>query len=224
MTLTRLQQIAGGSVPIAIRPSEGAPETRIAEVGSEKVRACVELVEQALGNKRRVVIFARFRDEIRRLTGAFPHHYRDTEGRCFYCHKPIRAALHLKPSKDSYVGVIMGGVDADKRDELITRLNSGSVKVLIIQIQAGSESVDLTAASVAIFFSTGYSLREFLQARGRIYRHGQKQRVNEYFLQVKRSIDEPIFKALNNKQSIARKVTRLGYAKSLISGRRNAKQ
>lgn len=221
--LTRLQQIAGGAVPVKVAsPTSTVDESRMAVVGSEKLRVAVEKTEDALAAGERVVIFCRFLNEIARLTGAFPHHYMPYESGCLYCNKPERS--HLGPLAESYVATISGSVNVDKREAYIKAFHKGTIKVLIVQIRTGSESIDLTAASVVIFYSTDYSLGEFLQARDRIHRHGQKRKVTEYFLQATDSIDEDIFGALLAKQAIARKVTNLNYAKELIAGRPSRKR
>jgi len=223
--LTRLQQIAGGALPVTVEStSDGPDEVRIAHLGDEKLNAAVELTQIALSENRSVVIFARFIDEVRRLQGAFPHHFADNDGICFFCHKKQAARGHLPPFKESFVGRISGNVAPNKRQAIIDALNRGDKKVLIVQIQSGNEAIDLTAASVAIFYSTGYSLREFTQARARLYRHGQKRRINEYFLQVVDSIDEDILEDLMSKRDVARSVTRLNYARELISGRKKRRR
>lgn len=218
-TLIRLQQIVCGSLPMRLEDTDAVREPLVTvDIGDEKLRAAVELTQSALDGDERVVIFTRFKRDIARLQGAFPHHYRDVEGHCVYCKGKVGARLHLQPRKESYVGIVDGDVPIAKREQNIAALNSGKLKVLLVQIQTGSVGIDLTGASVAIFYSVSYNLGEFLQARDRIYRHGQKKSVIEYLLQAEDSIDEVIFAALMGKLDIARQVTSLDYARGLLGG------
>lgn len=222
-TLIRLQQIAGGAVPVLLPGSGGDPDrTVLTTVGDEKVRVANDLIADALAADKQVVVFCRFTDEIRRLYGSMPHHYKDDGESCFYCGKAVRSSLHLKPMQTAWVDTMSGNPkisgSKERRERVKKDFAAGKIKVLIMQISLGVGMNELVAASVAIFYSTGYSLIDFEQARDRLYRDGQKKRVTEYFLQAERTVDQPIYTALDSKQQVARKVTSLSYAKGLISG------
>jgi len=162
-------------------------KTTIADVGDDKLRTALELTKDAVDSGEKVVIFCRYIHDIMRLKEALPK-----------------------------AGIISGSVDALRREKVLATLTSGKVKVLLVQISTGALGIDLTAASVSIFYSTGYSLGEFEQARARLHRHGQTKRVVEYHLQAENTVDEKIFQALTDKQQIARKVVSLDYAKGLL--------
>lgn len=161
---------------------------RIVDVGDDKLKTAVDLTHDAVASGEKVVIFCRFIHDIKRLKLALPK-----------------------------AGILSGSVKADQREKVLDRLRDGKIKVLLVQIATGALGIDLTAASVSIFYSTGYSLGEFEQARARVHRHGQTKKVVEYHLQAVDSVDEKIFQALNNKQQIARKVVSLDYARGLLS-------
>ncbi len=222
-TLIRLQQLANGFVPVTVDADGDTPEqTRITDVGDDKLRTTVSLVEDALAAKKQVVIFVKFIHDMERLIGSMPHHYRLSGGvGCLYCGRNASKG-HLAPAKESIVGTISGNVGISgpiaRRDATIAAFQKGKLKVLIVQAATGSLSIDLTAAEIAIFYSTGYSLKEFSQARGRVYRHGQTKHVVEYLLQVENSIDETIYAALARKQDVSRRVSSIKFAKAIISG------
>lgn len=162
-------------------------ETIIQDVSDEKLRTALDLTKDATDSGEKVVIFCRYIHDLKRLKDALPK-----------------------------AGVISGAVDAPRRDRILARLADGKLSVLLVQISTGSLGIDLTAASVGIFYSTGYSLGEFEQARARLHRHGQTKRVVEYHLQAEKTVDEKIFQALTNKQQIARRVVSLDYARGLL--------
>lgn len=71
--------------------------------------------------------------------------------------------------------VIDGSVSVNKRTDIITRFqNSPVTKVLIIQPQAASHGLTLTAADTIIWYAPVTSVETYLQANARIDRPGQK--------------------------------------------------
>ena len=74
--------------------------------------------------------------------------------------------------------------------------------LLGVQIQAGSEGIDLTETRTVIFYSTNSSLKDYTQALGRADRPGQTQRVMNYHLIAANTIDEDIYKAFKEKRNI----------------------
>lgn len=75
--------------------------------------------------------------------------------------------------------------------------------VLVVQIQSGSESLDFTKAAATVFYSLIYSYGQYEQALGRTSRANQERRsVAYYYLIIKDSIDEKIWKALQNKKDL----------------------
>lgn len=89
--------------------------------------------------------------------------------------------------------------------------------VLIVQIQAGAEGLNMTMASTAIYFSLPHSLAVYEQSKARLYRPGQVNPVTFIHLVVKNTIDEHIYKALVNKKNLIEDIQKgkvdLGYLK-----------
>lgn len=72
-------------------------------------------------------------------------------------------------------GVINGQVSVNKRSELVTQFqNNPEPHVLIIQPQAASHGLTLTAANTIIWYAPVTSVETYLQANARINRPGQK--------------------------------------------------
>jgi SNF2 family DNA or RNA helicase len=72
-------------------------------------------------------------------------------------------------------GVINGQVSVNKRSELIKQFQENpDPYVLIIQPQAASHGLTLTAANTVIWYAPVTSVETYLQANARINRPGQK--------------------------------------------------
>lgn len=178
-SILRLQQITSGFV--------ATEDNQIIYTSSEKVKACDDLVEDALANNQQVVVFCRFVKDIERLSAVLRQ----------------SATIH-------------GSIPQKEREARIQAFQRGDIKVLICQIQVASLGIDLTASNIGIFFSTGFSLTDFLQSRDRIHRHGQTRKVTYYHLIAERSVDEKVYQALQDKVNIASQVVRLDYASTLF--------
>lgn len=153
------------------------------DIGSELVTACIEQVQELLEADEKVVIFCRFRRDVARLSEALDK---------------------LGIDRD----ILIGGM-ADKEREKIIPLGRWAAKspVLVSQIQAGSVGLNFSEASSAIFYSTGYNLVDFQQARDRLQGSDQKDSVGYYFflatLDGKHSVDNQIYKVLDSGQDFA---------------------
>lgn len=78
--------------------------------------------------------------------------------------------------------------------------------VLIVQIQAGAEGIDLTKASRGVYYSLPYSLALYEQSLARLYRPGQTKDVQFTYLLAEDTIDESIYACLQNKKDLITEV------------------
>jgi SNF2 family DNA or RNA helicase len=156
-------------------------------MSGEKVQACKEITEDALAGGHQVVVFCRFLKDISRLAESLPQS-----------------------------ATISGSVPQQERARRLKAFQEGTIKVLICQIQVASLGIDLTASDIGIFYSTGFSLADFLQSRDRLHRHGQTKKVTYYHLVGEKTVDESVYQALQSKQQIASKVVNLDYARKLL--------
>jgi SNF2 family DNA or RNA helicase len=74
--------------------------------------------------------------------------------------------------------------------------------VIGVQIQAGSEGVDLTKAHHAIYYSIPHSLAQYRQSMARLYRPGQEHQVSFYHLVAEDTVEENMYSSLERKEDI----------------------
>lgn len=74
--------------------------------------------------------------------------------------------------------------------------------VIGVQIQAGSEGVDMTKANHAVYFSTPHSLAMYNQSKARLYRPGQTRPVSFCHIIAEDTIDEALYRTLLRKEDI----------------------
>jgi len=80
--------------------------------------------------------------------------------------------------------IIQGAVSAPKRSDIINRFQSSEhPRVLVIQPQAASHGITLTAADTVVFWSPVMSVETYLQCVARIDRVGQKNNMTVVHLQ-----------------------------------------
>ena len=88
------------------------------------------------------------------------------------------------------------------RENGLSDWQAGNGVVLGVQLQAGSEGIDLTRAAVAVFFSPSHSLLDNEQARGRVHRPGQRRSTTFVSLIAEASIDRAIQAATEAKRDL----------------------
>ena len=88
-----------------------------------------------------------------------------------------------------------------RRDE-IARWQAGEAQVLAVQIDSGGEGVDLTRARYSIFYSTGFKLGKYEQAKARTHRPGQEKPVTHIHLVAKNTVDVKIMRALEKRAEV----------------------
>ena len=95
--------------------------------------------------------------------------------------------------------VINGDVSASNRADIINRFQSNeNPRVLVIQPQAASHGVTLTAADTVVFWSPVMSVETYLQCIARIDRVGQKNSMTVVHLQGS-DVEKKIYDMLENK-------------------------
>jgi len=172
--LLRLAQIAGGFVQ-----PDGASKPE--SISTAKLSTLEEVVADLLDNGKKVVIFARFREEI----------------------KAIRE-LAAKLTGDEGYRLIWGDTPQEDRGTFVEDFQSDpEVKIFIAQIQTAGLGITLTAADTAIFYSFDYSYANYEQAKARIHRIGQKNTCTYLHLIARGTVDETIMDALAFKKNLA---------------------
>ena len=163
----------------------------IIDIGHEKLDQALDLISDAIAPQQQVVVFVSAHHDIDRIKAALP--------------------------KTTKYGVYAGGRYTKTREKDRNVFSRGKLNILIVEISAGSESIDLSAASIGIFYSLNHSLKDYAQARDRLHRIGQVNRVTYYILLGTRTVEMKMFDGLGNKQDIASKVSSLDYAKRILT-------
>jgi SNF2 family DNA or RNA helicase len=149
----------------------------IEEFDYAKLEALTELVED-MPTDEPVVVFCRFRHDLARIA---------------------QVADDLKRPYAELSG--------SRRDALDDRgCLAPGVKLAGVQIASGGLGIDLTAARYAIYYNLSYSLTEFDQSIARLHRPGQTRPVHYYHLIAEGTIDEAVYKALNERREIVEAV------------------
>lgn len=114
---------------------------------------------------------------------------------CIFKHdlEAIRRAARANDRKDFELSGAENTLDDWKKSE-------GGV--IAVQIQAGSEGVDMTKANHAVYFSMPHSLAMYEQSKARLYRPGQTRPVSFMHLIAENTIDESLYRSLVRKKDI----------------------
>jgi SNF2 family DNA or RNA helicase len=140
-----------------------------------KAALLAELLED-VGPAEKAVVFCRFRhdlDAVRRVAETLDRGCGEISGRY-----------------NDYKAWKAGHFDAKPCD------------TLAVQIQSGSLGIDLTEARYCVFYSLGFSLGDYLQARKRVHRPGQTRAVHYYHLLARGTIDETVLGAIRRKERL----------------------
>lgn len=112
------------------------------------------------------------------------------------------------------VGAALGrqSLELSGRRNELREWQSGTAPLLAVQVQSGGVGIDLTRARYCVFYSLGFSLGDYLQARKRTHRPGQTQNVTYLHLIATDTIDAQIYTALENREEIVETILQRGLA------------
>jgi superfamily II DNA or RNA helicase len=143
---------------------------------SAKLQALVDMVEQQLGQGRRILVFSQF-----------------------------TTMLGLISQRLDQLGVryaLLTGATVD-RDAAVDVFQSGRADVFLISLKAGGTGLNLTRADTVIHYDPWWNPAAQSQATDRAYRIGQTQPVFVYRLIVAGSVEERMMRLQQRKQSLA---------------------
>jgi SNF2 family DNA or RNA helicase len=184
-------------------PEDPEEETVTKEIGREKLDALIEWLSRLSPQPDRLLIWCRFRPEIERTAAAF-------DG--------------SKPWLDRKAFMLYGQQSKADRAAAIAALNPDipvdEPVVVVGQPAAGGAGLNLSGASIAINMSEDFSLRIYLQKRGRIDRPGQRNPIRYVDVVAtgpkgQRTINHHVLAALRSKEDIA-KWTQATWCKKLM--------
>jgi SNF2 family DNA or RNA helicase len=164
-------------------------------------------------------LFAEVLDEVgcSRDTGAEP------EPVIVFCR--FRSDLDAAAEVAREKGLTYGEVSGRSKTGLTADSEMADYDVVGVQIQSGGTGVDLTRARVGIWFSLGYSLSDYDQARKRMDRPGQTRSVTFVHLLAQDTADADVYAALDGRRSVIHGVmeaheidaTTLGFREEIVS-------
>jgi SNF2 family DNA or RNA helicase len=166
--LLRCQQLLGGTAVDSNGQKIVVPENKTKEI--------LEVLDEIGDRKVKVLIWARFVDEITRLTEVL--------------------------NKAGYrAEAVYGAVKVADRQGIIDRFNEGNVEVIVAQQQTIGFGVNITGASVVIYYSNDWSLANRQQSESRAHRHGNvNEKITIIDLISKGTLETAIVKALESKK------------------------
>ena len=91
--------------------------------------------------------------------------------------------------------------DGDKH-ELPSKENWGDVhnSITLSHYKSGSTGVEMTYATLVVYFSPTYSFADYVQSIGRVYRNGQTQKTTFYNFRTPNTIEEEVYNCISNKR------------------------
>jgi SNF2 family DNA or RNA helicase len=167
--LLRMQQVLSGHTK--------SDSGEIIEVKDNRLDELMGCLEESDG---KVIIWSRFRYDIKRIT----------------------AALIKKYGPGSTV-TYFGDTSDDDRVAAIERFQNGDARFFIGNPQTGGYGITLTAATTVIYYANSFDLAVRMQSEDRAHRIGQTKHVTYIDLIAEGTIDEQIVKSLRAKMDIA---------------------
>lgn len=143
---------------------------------STKAARLIEILNEALDDKRKVLVFSFYLDTINKL--------KEYLG-------------------DRALPVINGSVDPDERQNIIDKFDQAEAgSVLLVQISSGGTGLNIQSASVVILCEPQLKPSIEAQAIARSHRMGQSRTVLVYRLLAENTIDERMMRLLTKKQEL----------------------
>jgi SNF2 family DNA or RNA helicase len=142
------------------------------EISTAKRAALADILDDLRGE--RVAVFCRFKSDL----------------------AAVRSAA-------TTAGLNYGEISGDTKDGLDHHaLMRSDLDIVGVQVQSGGVGIDLTRASVGIFYSLTYSLGDYEQCKGRLHRPGQTRHTHFLHLVAAGTIDAKIMQALEDKRDV----------------------
>ena len=104
-------------------------------------------------------------------------------------------------SKIAGVSELHGRISPKNRENHLNDFWSGKNRFLIAHPHSAAHGLTLTNCHISVFFSLDYSMEGYSQARGRIYRKGQKNNCIYFHLLAQNSIDQDVLRIVQRKET-----------------------
>lgn len=177
--MTRYQQVVGGFFPYDTNDGH-----KIKPIGGSnpKLDALLKFLCTEPLPEEKVIIWARFKDEANLIIDQLSSYF----------------------GEDSVV-TYRGGMQTEERAESLHRFRDDvSARYMVANQQSGARGIDLSTATIHVFYSNTFSLDDRLQAEMRTHGSNQKSTSVLYVdLVANHKIDKMIIEALQSKKSLA---------------------
>lgn len=148
---------------------------------SGKLEALDEIIEEAINNNRRILIFSQFTTMLEKIK-------------------------NMLISNNVQYLYLDGSTPTIERGELVRDFNRGVGDVFLISLKAGGTGLNLTSADMVIHYDPWWNPAVEDQATDRAHRIGQKNKVQVIKLITKGTIEEKIFQLQEKKKEMIDKV------------------
>lgn len=163
---------------------------KILDIDTSRLDALDDLLVDAVPAAKRVVVF------------------------CHFTHDVERVAEMAR--KHAPVWTLSGATPKSQRPAVVREWSQSESGIIVCQISVSSLGIDLTAAHVAVYYSFDYSLINWVQCHGRLHRHGQTNKVTNYYFSVRGTVDQKVETALRNKEDLTKSVLDRSSARQLL--------
>jgi SNF2 family DNA or RNA helicase len=171
--MVNLIRLAQAADGFAVNHDTRLPRTIAKDGVPEKARALADILED-LDQREPVVVFARFRHDLDHI-----EQVAERSGRRY------------------------GELSGVRRDGLTSNSKmSADIDVMGVQIQAGGVGIDLSRARIAVYYSVGFALGDYLQSRKRVHRPGQTRHTTYLHLLARDTVDHAVYGALRHRQDV----------------------
>jgi SNF2 family DNA or RNA helicase len=153
-------------------------QKNIHQLSTAKLNVAADLLEDLTSDGQRVVVFARFIPEVLALTD-------------------IGERLGVR----TYT--LYGATRREDRDNIRRDFQTKKAPAIFVaQISTGGLGITLHAAHEVLYYSTTYSLEDWIQSADRVHRIGQTEKVTYRTLIAEGTVEEDIYAALRAKKRI----------------------
>lgn len=152
---------------------------------SGKLEQLMEMIENALENKRRLLVFSQFTSML----------------------QMIREELERGNTSYFYLD---GQTPSRERVEMAERFNHGEKDLFLISLKAGGTGLNLTGADTVILYDLWWNPAIEEQAAGRAHRMGQKNSVQVMRLIARGTIEEKMYEMQQKKKELFEQVLQPG--------------
>jgi SNF2 family DNA or RNA helicase len=173
-TLTKLKQVCNH--PRHLLGDQSALKHR-----SGKLNRLTEMLEQALAEDDRCIIFTQYAE----MGELLQQHLRETFGETLY---------------------LYGGTPAKKRAELIEQFQSNGAPLFVLSLKAGGAGINLTRANRVFHYDRWWNPAVENQATDRAFRIGQTQTVQVHKFICRGTLEERVDELITRKTALAEQI------------------